>query len=186
MRTPTTDDRPEVVDHGAVTTGERTARHQSHRQILEREFLAAALYMALVLLAALVVLPKEQLPADRTVVALLLGTAVGLITAHWVAFRLASHLTEAGGVWAGSAAQEGAAQVAGGVAVAVVASAPFLVADGEPALRVSLLLLSALPAVTGLAIARMRGRSWLRSGLFAVSVLALALLVVLVKTAVGH
>lgn len=169
-----------------VTTEEHTARHRSHRKILRREFLAAALYMALVLLAALVALPEEQLPADRTVVALLLGTAVGLIAAHWLAFRLASHVTEEGGVWAGSAAQEGAAQVVGGVAVAVVASAPFLVADGERALRISLLLLAALPAVTGLAVARTRGQSWLHSGLFSFSILVLALVVVLVKIVVGH
>jgi hypothetical protein len=174
------------VDPDAVTTAGRTDERTGHRRILEREFLAAALYMALVLLAALVVLPVEQLPSDRTVVALLLGTAVGLIAAHWLAFRLAAHLTEADGIWAGTAAEEAGAQVAGGLATAVVASAPFLVLDGEAALRVSLLLLSALPALTGLGIARLRGRSWLRSGLFAVSVLALAVAVVLVKSAVNH
>ena len=160
--------------------------HVRHRRLLSLELFASALYMALVLLAALVVLPVEQLPADETVVALLIGTAVGLVAAHWLAFRLAAHLTEEGGSSPRTAAQEAGAQVAGGLAVALVAAVPFVVADGQSALRGSLLLLAALPALTGLAIGRLRGRSWLRSGVFAALVLAAALLVVLVKTALGH
>lgn len=174
------------MDPDAVTTAERTDEHPSHRRILEREFLASALYMALVQLAALVVLPVEQLPSDRTMIGLLLGTAVGLVAAHWLAFRLAAHMTDAAGVWAGSAEQEAGAEVAGGLAVALVALLPFVLLDGQAALRVSLVLLAALPALAGLGIARLRHRSWLRSGLFAVLVLVLAMLVVLVKTSVGH
>lgn len=162
-----------------------TATEAPHAQLVAREFLAAALYMALVLLAALVALPVERLPDDATVVATLAGTAVGLILAHWLAFRLAAHLTE-GGFGAASAAREAGAQIMGGLGVALIASVPFLVLDGEDALRVTLLLLAALPALTGLGIARLRGRSWLASLITAGIVLSLAVLVVAVKAALSH
>jgi hypothetical protein len=162
------------------------SEHPAQRLVIVRERLAAALYMALVLLAALVAFPVDRLPADDVVVATLLGTALGLILAHWLAFRLAAHLTDEGGVWSGSAAAEAGAQITGGVGVALVASAPFLLLDGPDALRVSLLLLAALPALTGLAIARLRGRSWLGAGLAATVVFVVAIVIVEVKAAVGH
>jgi hypothetical protein len=155
-------------------------------QQLAREFLASALYMALVLLAALVGLPVRQLPSDAVVVATLVGTAVGLILAHWLAFRLASHLTVAGGVWEGAAVREAGAQVLGGLAVALVASLPFVFLDGADALDVALLLLALMPAATGLVIARLRGHSWLRSIVLSAVVLAVAVAVVEFKAAVGH
>jgi hypothetical protein len=162
------------------------ASHASHQRVLAREFFAAALYMALVLLAALVGFPSARLPSDHVVVVTLIGTALGLILAHWLAFRLAAHQTDEGGVWSGSAPQEAAAQIAGGVGVAVLAALPFLVLDGTDALRISLLLLAAMPALTGLAIARLRQRSWLGSSIFAAVVFAVALVIVEVKAALGH
>jgi hypothetical protein len=162
------------------------ATHAPHQRVLAREFFAAALYMALVLLAALVGFPSARLPSDHVVVVTLIGTAFGLILAHWLAFRLAAHLTDEGGVWSGSAPQEAAAQIAGGVGVAVLAALPFVVLDGAEALRISLLLLAAMPALTGLAIARLRQRSWLGSSIFAAVVFVVALGVVEVKAALGH
>lgn len=163
-----------------------TTTADTHGRILAREFFAAALYMALVLLAALVALPVERLPDDEALILTLVGTAIGLILAHWLAFRLAAHLTEEGGVWAGSAAQEAAAQIAGGMTVALVASAPFVVLDGAEALRISLLLLSAMPAATGMAIARLRGRSWLTTAIASGVVFVAAVAIVEIKAAVGH
>jgi hypothetical protein len=158
----------------------------AHERVVAREFFAAALYMALVLLAALVTVPQERLPDDSTLVATLVGTAVGLVLAHWLAFRLAAHLTADGGFWMASAAREAGAQVLGGLTVALVAAAPFLVLEGSEALQFSLILLAALPAVTGLAIARLRGLAWVRSVVTAAVVLGLAVLVVVVKSALGH
>jgi hypothetical protein len=158
----------------------------AHRRALAREFFAAALYMALVLLAALVAFPVTRLPSDEVVVATLVGTALGLILAHWLAFRLAAHLTDEGGMWSGSAPAEAGAQIVGGVGVAVIASLPFVVLSGADALRISLLLLAALPALTGLAIARLRGRSWLTSGIAAAIVFVIAVAIVEIKAAVGH
>lgn len=150
-----------------------------------REFFAAALYMALVQWAALVAVPTERVPDDETVVPLLLGTAVGLVLAHWLAFRLAAHLTE-GGLAAVTAAREAGAQVAGGLSVGVIAALPFIVFDGETAIQIAVLLLAALPALTGLAIARLRGRSWTASAVFAGLVLVIAMAVIAVKAATGH
>lgn len=155
-------------------------------RLAAREFFAAALYMALVLLAVLVAVPTESLPPDESVVGLLIGSAIGLTLAHWLAFRLAAHLTEEGGFAAQSAAREAAAQVAGGVGVAALAAVPFVLLDGEAALTGALVVLAALPALTGLAIARLRGRSWLSSLVTAAVVLLLAFVVVLVKEGLGH
>ena len=155
-------------------------------RLAAREFFASALYMALVLLAVLVAVPTERLPPDDAVVGLLLGSAIGLTLAHWLAFRLAAHLTDAGGFAAESAAREAAAQIGGGLAVASIASVPFVLLDGEAALTGALLVLAALPALTGIAIARLRGRSWPASLITAAVVLAVALLIVAVKAAVGH
>jgi hypothetical protein len=158
----------------------------SEARLAAREFFAAALYMAIVLLAALVAVPTDRLPPDEAVAGLLVGSAMGLTLAHWLAFRLASHLTVEGGFRTESAAREAGAQIAGGVAVAAISALPFLLLDGEAALIGSLVLLAALPAVTGMAIARLRGRSWPRSLIAGAVVLTLALVVVLVKGAVGH
>lgn len=155
-------------------------------RLAAREFFAAALYMALVLLAALVAVPTERLPSDESVVGLLIGSAIGLTLAHWLAFRLAAHLTEEGGFAAQSAAREAAAQILGGFGVAALAAMPFLLLEGEAALTGALVVLAAMPALTGLAIARLRGRSWLSSLVTAAVVLLLAVLVVLVKGGLGH
>jgi hypothetical protein len=163
----------------------RETETEAERRMAAREFLAAALYMALVQWAALVAVPTDKVPDNETVVALLLGTAVGLVLAHWLAFRLASDLSE-GGFAAGSAAREAGAQVAGGLIVGVIAAVPFVLLDGETAIDVAVLILAALPALTGLAIARLRGHSWTTSVVIGAVVLSISLAVVGVKAAAGH
>ena len=162
------------------------ASRDEEARLVAREFFAAGLYMALVLLAVLVAVPIESLPSDESVVGLLIGSAIGLTLAHWLAFRLAAHLTEEDGFAAQSAAREAAAQVVGGVGVAALAAVPFILLDGEAALTGALVVLAALPALTGLAIARLRGRSWLAALVTAAVVLLLAVVVVLVKEGLGH
>jgi hypothetical protein len=157
-----------------------------HGRLVAREFFAAALYMALVQLAAVIALPTRRLPSDETVVSLLLGTAVGLVLAHWLAFRLAAHVTTESGYHGPSAAREAAAQIGGGLSVGVLAAVPFLLRDGEDALEMTIVVLAALPAAIGLAIARLRGYSWLASLLTSVAVLGVALAAVAVKAAAGH
>lgn len=159
---------------------------EGHRRLLARELLASGLYVTLVLLAGLVAVPASRLPSDRKVAAIILGTAVGLLLAHWLAFRLAAHMTTEEGHWSPTAAQEAVAQLVGGLCAAVVGAAPFLFLDGRTALRTALLLLATLPAVTGCLIARLRGRAWPLALLNGAWVLVLALAVVEVKNALSH
>jgi hypothetical protein len=144
------------------------------------------LYVALVLLATLVVVPQERLPSDLALVELMLGAAVGLLVAHWFAFRLATRLTSEQGAWTRTAAEEAAAMLLGGLVPAVVGAVPFLLLDGQVALLTALLLLAAFPAIAGGLVARLQGRSWLVTVLSGGAVLLLAALVVAVKTALSH
>ena len=157
-----------------------------HERMVWREFLASALYVAIVLLAVLVAAPDDQLPADGPLFGLLAGTAVGLTLAHWVAFRLASRATAARETDLVAAGKEALALVAGGLAVVVVAGVPFLFAEGEAARDGARLVLAAMPAVTGAAIARGQGRSWPRVIVTGVVVFLVALVVAVVKNTISH
>lgn len=169
------------------TVGVPAATAQAaHRRVLAREGLASALYVALVLLAALLAVPSDRLPPDADMVWLILGTAVGLLLAHWLAFRLAARLTAEQGGWTPSAAQEAAAQLAGGLTVAALAAAPFLLLDGTAARVASLAALAALPALAGCLIARLRGRTWRFALTAGALVLILAAGVVAAKNTLGH
>ena len=157
-----------------------------HRRALAREFFASALYVALVLLAALVALPRDRLPTDRAVMATLFGTALGLVLAHFVAFRFAAHFTSESGRAGAPLIQEAAAGMAGGLLVAVLAGIPYVLFDGDDALLGSLIALATLPALMGGAIARLRGRSWTESLAAAGLALIAAMVVVYVKDFLGH
>lgn len=158
----------------------------THRRALAREFFASALYVALVLLAALVALPRDRLPTDHAVVATLFGTALGLVLAHFVAFRFAAHFTSEAGRAEAPLIQEAGAGLAGGLVVALIAAVPYLLFDGDNALMGSLVALATLPAIMGGAIARLRGRSRSQSLVAAGLALVLAMVVVYVKDFLGH
>jgi hypothetical protein len=163
----------------------RSPAAHAHRRRLVRELVASALYVDLVLLAGLVVVPADQLPTGRVVAPLVLGTAAGLLAAHWLAFRLAVQVTTAG-TWHKAASQEAAAQLAGGLGVAALAALPFLVLPVDLALRGALLALAAPPAAAGLAIGRLRGRSWALSAVVAAVALLAAAVVVALKIGGAH
>jgi hypothetical protein len=61
-----------------------------------------------------------------------------------------------------------------------------VILDGQDALLATLIALAILPALMGLAIARLRGRSWGTSVLAAGIALGIALSLVALKTALGH
>lgn len=153
---------------------------------LAREAVASALYLALVLLAAIVAIPTDRFPDDGDAVRILLGTAVGLVGAHWLAFRLAARLTSADGDWTPTAAQEAAAQIVGAVCVALLAAVPFVALDGLVAARAAMFVLAVLPAIAGALIARLNGRSWFSTVLMALGVLVTAAVVVTVKSVMSH
>lgn len=158
----------------------------THRRALAREFFASALYVALVLLAALVALPRDRLPTDDAVMATLFGTALGLVLAHFVAFRFAAHFTAEAGRAEAPLIQEAAAGLAGGLVVALIAAVPYLLFDGDDALLGSLVALATMPAIMGGAIARLRGRSRTQSLVAAGLALVVAMVVVYVKDFLGH
>src|SRR5665648_468396 len=83
------------------------------RTALVREFLASGLYLALILWATSMVLPDDDLPSDYVIITEIFGITVGLLLAHWLAFRLAAQLAEHG-VWKPMLAKEAIAQLAGG------------------------------------------------------------------------
>jgi hypothetical protein len=158
----------------------------AHGRLLAREFFASALYVAIVLLAALVALPKGRLPSDTSVVQSMVGTALGLVLAHYIAFRLAAHLTAEGGSAPAEVVREAVAGLTGGLLVAVLAAIPYAIWDTDDALVATLIALAVLPAFMGLATARLRGANWLRSIVAAALALVVALLVVFVKYELGH
>lgn len=156
-----------------------------HRRALAREALASALYLAVVLLATLVAVPRTRLPADRLLVELIIGGGFGLVLAHWVAFRLAVPVTSRG-AWSVAAAQEGTAAMAGGLVTAALAALPFLILDGDAAITCSVALLAAIPALAGGLSARLRGHSWGRTLLTALLALGLTAVAVVTKIVLQH
>lgn len=157
----------------------------THHELLFREALASALYVAIVLVGAVIAIPAETLPQDLDMVFLILGTAAGLVLAHWFAFRLASQLAGSGSHPQG-AVEEAAAQLVGGLAVAALAAAPYLIFDGRTARSVSLAILIALPGVTGALVVHRRGGSHLRAVGWAVVMCGAAIAVVVVKSLLTH
>ena len=60
------------------------------RHEVEREFIANALYLGIVLYVTLAVIPPDDLPSDHDLVLLIIGTGAGLVLAHWFAFHVAA------------------------------------------------------------------------------------------------
>lgn len=171
---------------GSGARSERVELAGPHARLLAREGIASSLYLALVLLGAVVATPADSFPSDRVAIKLLLGTALGLVLAHWLAFRLAARLTDSSGGLTATAGQEAGAQILGALAVALAATGPFLVLDGRAARISALLVLAALPASAGLMIARLNGLGWSGALLRGAVVLVLATVVVAVKASVDH
>jgi hypothetical protein len=149
-----------------------------------REATTMALYISLSLLAVLVALPTHDQPSGHRAAVSIVGTAVGLVFAHLVAFRLSSRLVDQGLVTAESLHSLGA-QLSGALPVVIVAALPPLVLGGTSGRLLSELLLLVFVAAVGYRAARQSagpGRSIVYVGWLIVVVG----LVVAVKTAVGH
>lgn len=143
-----------------------------------------ALYISLSLLAVLVAFPKNDHLSGLAAAATLLATAVGLVLAHHVAFRLSSRLVDQGLVTTESLQALGA-QMAGALPVAVVAAVPPLLFGTDTGRVVSELLLLAFVAGVGyLAVRQSASRG--RSIIYVAWLVGIIAVVVAVKTAVGH
>jgi hypothetical protein len=157
-----------------------TAR-SSHRLELRKEAYTTALYVAICLLAGLIALGDD---ADGHVVRVIWGVTIGLALAHWFAFRVSARLVAAGEVRREDA-ESAAAQLAGAAVVALLASAPALVAPTSAHLEAAEFVLAAFLGLVGFAVARASGASHGRALLYAVSVLIAAVTIAVVKLVLG-
>lgn len=149
-----------------------------------REAVTMALYISLSLLAVLVALPKESAAESDDLWLTILLTAVALLLAHQLAFRISTRLVNKGLLDASGVKLLGA-QLIGGLIAAVAAALPVLVLGSE-AVRLSALVLLLFVAATGYRAARSvpasRGRALMYVGVVVLGVVA----VLFVKSLVGH
>lgn len=149
---------------------------------LFREATTMAVYVSLSLLAVLAALPIE---ARHTRVITVGLTGVGLLLAHWLASTITSNfslsqLKTAEGLKVLSA------QVAGGLAVTVVAVVPLLVFPTVSGVWISAGLLVALVCAVSYYAARANHRSRGASLLYVLAIVVIATGIVILKTSVEH
>ncbi len=119
---------------------------RDERRELIRAGVEMALYIALSLLAVIVAVPLAVEKTDAVAIAgTLVVTAIGLLAAHWLAFRVSARL-ETGGILSREALAELAAQVGGGAIAVAIAVVPLLVLPPSQAVFASQLALLALIA----------------------------------------
>jgi VIT1/CCC1 family predicted Fe2+/Mn2+ transporter len=151
-----------------------------------REGVLMALYIGLSLLAVLLISPSPDAEdTAREVAGTVFLTALGLVLAHQVAFRLATRLVSRGEL-DDEARVALKAQRRAGFLVAVVAALPVLLLGGDTGLMISELLMLGMVAVVGYVVGRLSGRSPARSLLYVVGLTLVVGVVLMVKTAVGH
>ncbi len=143
-----------------------------------------ALYISLSLLAVLIATPTSAEESSTQLAVTVALTAIALILAHQVAFRLSTRLLNRGLLDNDSLRLLGA-QAAGGIAVVVLATVPILVL-GASGLRIAAALLITLVAVVGYVTARSVPVSRTRALLYVGVVVFAVGLVLVVKALVGH
>lgn len=140
---------------------------ESHRHELLREGLAMALYISLSLLVIMVALPNDTEPSTRSVLVVALAVdTLGLLAAHWLAFRLAGRIAYRA-LLGRDPLQVLGAQVVGGVGAGLVAILPVVLLDPAVALRGAEVVLVGLILVVGVLAARAAGAARNRALLYA-------------------
>ena len=146
-----------------------------------RDGVEMALYIALSLLAVMVALPSALERTETVEVALtLIVTAIGLLAAHWLAFRVSARLTT-GGLLSQAELSILAAQLVGGAAVVAIAVVPILVLEPPKGLFVAQLALLAVIAGVAYLAARPRAPSPGVALLYAAVVVVGSAVIVLIK-----
>jgi hypothetical protein len=168
----------------ALSPGAGTAPTDSSGAEARREAYTMALYVAICLLAVLTALSDRPDGGHLGLFGLIWGTTIGLALAHWFAFRVSARLVGAG-TFGRHDAEAAAAQLVGALTVAVLATAPVVVLPAGSELDVARLLLAGFIAAVGLAVARSGGAGIGRSAAYASTVLVLALVIAVVKNALG-
>jgi hypothetical protein len=111
-------------------------------------------------------------------------STVGLALAHWLAFRVSARLVAAGTIRRHDAEAAGA-QLAGAIAVALLATVPVVVLPATAELDVARLVLAGFVALVGYAVARRSGATRARSLVYSISLLVVSVLVAVVKNALA-
>ena len=169
---------PQVDDPGGQPDAVPEELEQVH------EALTMALYVSLSLLAVLLALPvgheDNRVEAGFTVMV----TAIGLVLAHHLAFRLSTRLVN-GGLLTPQSVEALKAQALGGLPVAVIAAVPVFLFGETVGEDLAELVLLAFVALVGYRSARFTsspGRSVLYVGGLVLAVIG----VLIVKLIVGH
>lgn len=166
-------------------TGLHTTPDAAERRELAKEAATMALYVAVCLLAALSVAKHQQIEQFGAF-KVIWGTTLGLAAAHWFAFRLSARLVSAGSLHRHDA-EVSAAQFAGALVVAVLATVPVLVVGDSAELDTVRVVVAAFIAVVGFVVATSSGASRLRSAAYAAATLIVGLAIAVLKnTLSGH
>lgn len=169
---------------GPPVMSSAAAGHVDHDH-LRKEAWTMALYVTICLLAALTALENVVAVPGR-VFGLVWGTTIGLALAHLFAFRIAGRLVHDGRLSKGDQVVSGI-QLAAAAAVAVLVSIPVLIAPAADELDWARYTCAGIIGVVGYGVARGGGQSRMRAVLFALAVLALAVVVAALKHALaGH
>lgn len=150
------DAAPEPADLVGDDGFQHARREYSETELhLLHEVTTMALYLSLSLLAVLIALPTVDQQEDNRVQEglVVLGTGVGLLLAHHVAYRMSSRLVNQG-LLTEASRHAMKAQALGGLPVAALASVPVFVLGEDPGENVAILLLLALVLAVGYRSAR--------------------------------
>ena len=121
-----------------------------------------ALYVSVVLLAALVALRRSSDTSEADLIGLIWGTTLGLALAHFYAFRMSSRLVR-GKSFDRHDMVSAFAQLGGASAVALLCTIPILVLPASSESGIIRLLLALLLGIAGYASGRTGSASRLRS-----------------------
>lgn len=171
----------------AVTPGSHATAHPAeHHLELRLEASTMALYVSVVLLAALVALEDGATTGDGEMLGLIWGTTIGLALAHYFAFRVASRLVR-GTTFHKRDGEIALAQLGGAAFVSALCTIPVLLFPDSSKNDFIRWELAVLLGITGYAAGRTGGASRLRSLATGAVVLVLGVAVAFVKNAlVGH
>lgn len=160
--------------------------YTSDERHLLHEVTTMALYVSLSLLAVLIALPDVNPAQDNRFEEglIVLGTGVGLVLAHHVAFRMSSRLVNEG-LLTDESRHAMKAQALGGLPVAALAAVPVFVLGEDPGEDVAILLLLALVLAVGYRSARFSVRP-IRALAYTAVLVLVVLAVVVVKLLTHH
>lgn len=157
----------------------------AERRELRRAAVEMALYVALSLLAVEVALPRDMEEHETVSVAITLAfTALGLLAAHWLAFRVSARL-ESGGLVNREQLSILGAELAAGAIVVLLTVIPILVLPPPSGLVASQVTMLALIAGVAYAAARPTA-SRTRSTMYSAAVVLGTAIVVAIKDAGLH